>query len=245
MTTAMQCPSCGGRQDAGLLCADCCAIVETLLAAAPQLIDQLDIAISKQAKVGGAGKGGLARERAPINFGALAVRDALLVELAWFEGWSMDELRRHAQIDTMLRDLGQAVKAAYHAIDRMQDRVYLGKCLNVVSGTECVAELWAAPKAKIMRCKVCTYEHTIADRRQDMLDLSEDMLFTVKEASQLIGSYGYTLITESTIRSYVSKGKLGYHGKVEGSSVIRLGDLMEVIRDGASKTRGRKLRRVS
>lgn len=81
------CPSCGCHQPDGLLCHEDSSALETMFAAVPELVDQLQVAISKQAKVGAAGKGGLARERSPINFGALAVRDALMVELAT---WAQD-----------------------------------------------------------------------------------------------------------------------------------------------------------
>jgi hypothetical protein len=40
------------------LCTDCCAAVETMLAAVPALVEQLEVAVSKQAKIGGSGKAG-------------------------------------------------------------------------------------------------------------------------------------------------------------------------------------------
>jgi hypothetical protein len=210
------------------LCADCCAIVETLLAAAPQLIDQLDIAISKQAKVGGAGKGGLARERAPINFGALAVRDALLVELALW-GDDINEIRRHPKVAEIVRDLGRAVKDAYRAIDRAQERQYLGKCMNVVETVTCYEELWARPGAKELRCRNCSYEHNVANRRLDMMEMAADMLVTVKEASRYLGAVGHITVTEASIRGYIHRGvRLAYR---PGTTMIRLGDLLAVVVD--------------
>lgn len=240
------CPSCLCIQPDGVLCSECCAAVQTMLAAVPQLIDQLDVAISKQARISVAGKAGkgTARERSPINFGALAARDALLVELALW-GDDIAAIRRHPQAAEIVSGIGKAVKNAYRAIDRMQERQYLGKCMYVEDGLTCHAEIWIKPGAHQVTCTQCETTHDVIGRRLWLLQEAADRLFTVREAAQVIGSYGDLRITESTIRSYVSKGQLGYHGKVAGSSVIRLGDLLEVIRANASATRGRHLRRVS
>jgi hypothetical protein len=161
-----QCPSCGAVQSQAWLCSDCCAAIETMLAAAPALIEQLGIAISKQAKIGGGGKAGKGsvHERSPINFGALAVRDALLVELALW-GDDINVIRRHVQAADIASGIGKAVKNAYRAIDRMADRKYLGKCNHKVGGLNCPEELWVRPNARDVRCKSCQYEHNVADRR--------------------------------------------------------------------------------
>jgi hypothetical protein len=99
----------------------------------------------------------------------------------------------------------------------------------------CLAEIYASPTAHHAACKVCGASHEVAERRQDLLDRAKDMLFTVQEAAQMVGSYGALSIGESTIRGYVSSGQISYHGKVAGSSVIRLGDLMKVIAANAAK----------
>jgi hypothetical protein len=222
----MQCPSCGGRQDAGLLCADCCAIVETMLAAVPQLVDQLEVAISRQARIGGGKSGqGTARERMPVNFGAMAVRDALLVQAA-IVGPDINELRRHVQAAELVRDLGSAVRDAYRAIDRAQERVYLGKCYNVVETETCYAELWARPNAKELVCKACSYEHNVANRRFDMMAMAEDQICTVKEASSYLGEIGHIRVTEASIRGYIHRKRLSYR---VGTTMIRLGDLLELV----------------
>jgi hypothetical protein len=217
-----------------------------MLAAAPALLDQLEVAISKQAKVGGgggkAGKGS-AHERSPINWGAVAVRDALRIQI---ESWTdIDAIRRDPAAASILSGVGLAVKNAYRAIDRMQDRQYLGQCLFEEDGLTCHAEIWAKPGAHQVTCTQCEITHDVYERRKFMLKKADGMLCTVREASQYIGSYGDLVITESTIRSYISKGRIGYHGKVAGSSVIRLGDLLEVIGAQAARPKGRKLQRAS
>ena len=231
----MQCPSCGGRQDAGLLCADCCAIVETMIAAVPGLVDELEVAISRQARIGGGKAGqGTARERMPVNFGAMAVRDALLVQAA-FVGQDINWLRAHVQAAELVRDLGGAVRDAYRAIDRAQDRVYLGKCMNVVESETCYTELWARPHAKELVCKACSYEHNVANRRLDMVAMAEDQICTPSEASSYLGEIGGIPIGQQRIRNYLDRGRITERPSPDGKKRLRLGDLLDVLTDDATR----------
>jgi hypothetical protein len=223
-----QCPSCGCYQPDNLLCHQCSSALETMFAAIPQLVDELQVAIAKQAKVGAGGKGGLARERAPINFGALAVRDELLVELALW-GTDIDDIRKHPQAAEIVSGVGKAVKNAYRAIDRMQDRIYLGTCFYEEDGATCHAEVWARPGAHQVTCTQCHITHEVHERRAWLLQQAEDRLFTVREAAQMVGDVGGIRVTEDRIRGYLRRGKrLAFR---PGTNLIRLGDLLAVVLD--------------
>lgn len=247
MTT---CPSCGCSQPSGLLCHDDTAAVETMLAAVPQLIDQLEIAISKQAKVtlqGGSGRRpegededdgngtGLAHTRSPVNWGVVAVRDALLVELALW-GDDIDAIRRHPQAAEIVTGIGRATKDAYQAIDRMRDRQYLGRCLNKIGGErECQEELWVKPGAKEIRCRSCEFEHNVAVRREDMMDLAEDIICTPREASRYIGAIGRMEVGHQRIRNYLDRKRIPVRPSPDGVQRLRLGDLLNVLREDAAR----------
>lgn len=226
------CPSCGRPQTFGILCADCCAMVETMLAAVPQLIDQLDVAIAKQAKIGGGGKAGKgsAHERLPLNFGAVAVRDALIVESAYI-GDDIDSLRRHIQVAEMVCDFGRAVANAYRAIDRARERQYLGTCMYTEDGAVCHAELWAKPKATSVRCTQCEHVHDVTERREWLLDQAEDMIFTPREAAQYVGEVGGITVGHQRIRNYLDRGRIAKRPSHDGVLRLRLGDLLDVLRD--------------
>jgi hypothetical protein len=74
------CPcGCGTRQDAGLLSAACTEKLERLLAEVSGLVRELDVTLSRQAKIGGAGKSGKgwAHEKLPLNLGAVEAADNL------------------------------------------------------------------------------------------------------------------------------------------------------------------------
>jgi hypothetical protein len=217
------------------LCTDCCAAVETMLAAAPQLVDQLEVAISKQAKIGGGGKAGKGsvHERSPINFGALAVRDALLVELALW-GDDINVIRKHPKAGEIASGIGKVVKQAYQAIDRMADRKYLGKCNHKLDGLYCQEELWVRPKAKEVRCRSCSYEHNVANRRLDMIEMAREMVVTVKDASTYMGDVGGIRVTEDRIRGYLRRKRIIYRPLGEGQGIL-LGDLWDLVLDDNEK----------
>lgn len=230
------CPSCGCSQPDGLLCHDDTAAIETMLAAVPQLVDQLEIAISKQAKIATGGKAskGSAHERSPVNWGVAAVRDSLLIELALW-GDDINAIRRHPQAAEIASGIGHAVKRAYSAIDRMRDRKYLGRCMNKVSEVPCQEELWVLPGARDIRCRACKYEHNVATRRADMLEMAEDMIVTPREASRYIGEVGGIEIGQQRIRNYLDRKRIPVRPSHDGVQRLRLGDLLDLLRDDTAR----------
>src|SRR5690349_16592887 len=176
-----------------------------MVRAVPALLDELQVAISKQAKISTGGKAGkgTAREKSPINFGALAVRDALLVEMALWGTTEIDEIRKHPKAAEIVSGMGKAVKNAYRCIDRLQDRKYLGQCGATEDGAVCHAELWVKPGQHQIKCTQCETVHDVGDRRSDMLEQAKDMLFSVKESSQMMGEVAGIRVTEASIRGYL------------------------------------------
>jgi hypothetical protein len=241
--SAVPCPSCGCATPDGTLCTEDTAALAAMLAAVPQLLEQLDVAICKQAKTSTGGKAGkgTAHLKSPVNWGVVAVRDALLVELALW-GTDVPAIRKRPDAGRAVSGIGRAIRDAYRAIDRAQDRQYLGTCFVEEGQAVCHAELWAKPGAHQVTCSHCESTHDVFERRQWLLAQAADMLCTVREASQYVGSYGNLVVAESTIRSYLSKGLISYHGKIGGSGVLRLGDLLVLIADHAERKGGRTLR---
>lgn len=243
-----QCPSCGCHQPEGLLCHDDTAAVETMLAAVPQLLDQLDIAISKQARVaiisGGASRpradeddgneANLKHTRSPINWGVVAARDSLLIEAA-FVGEDLAWLRKHPQAGEMVSKFGRAIKEAYQAIDRARDRQYLGQCLAEEAGLICHAELWVKPGAHQHECTQCETVHDVAKRRAKLLEDAEDLIVTPREASQYVGEIGGITVGHQRIRNYLDRGRIAKRPSVDGLMRFRLGDLLVVILDESER----------
>ena len=234
--SAMICPSCGCHQPEGLLCHDDTAAVETMLAAVPQLIDQLNVAVSKQARVvtgGKAGKGS-AHEKSPINWGVVAVRDSLLVELALW-GDDITAIRRHPKAAEIVTGIGHVVRAAYRAIDRMQEREYLGQCMYEEGGLTCHAEVWARPGAHQATCTQCEVTHDVAERREWLLDKAEDLIVTPREASRYVGEVGGMEIRQQQIRNYLDRKRIAVRPSPDGVKRFRLGDLLQLLRDDTAR----------
>lgn len=244
------CPSCGCGQPDGLLCHDDSAALEVMLAAAPQLIEQLDLAIAKQARVSKGnyagsperpksaddelGNSNLKHERSPVNWGVVAVRDALMVELA-FIGEDINWVRRHPQVAEMVRDFGKAVANAYRAIDRARDREYLGTCFYEEDGAVCHAEVWVKPKERTVRCTQCEHVYDVAERREWLLDQAEDRIVTPREAVQYVGDVGGMSVGYQRIRNYVDRKRIVSRPSPDGVMRFRLGDLLAVLRSDAAR----------
>ncbi|MGZ4560258.1 MAG: hypothetical protein ACXVXJ_04685 [Mycobacteriaceae bacterium] len=242
------CPSCGCIQPEGLLCHDDSAALETMLAAVPQLVDQLNIAIAKQARIATVGgipfrtraeeddgnEANLKHTRSPINWGVVAVRDALVVEAA-FVGQDINWVRSHPQAGEMLSSFGRAVKNGYQAIDRARNRQYLGTCLAEEDGAVCHAELWVKPGANQHRCTQCETVHEVAKRRAELLEKAEDLIVTPREASQYVGEVGGITVGHQRIRNYLDRRRIAKRPSVDGTMRLRLGDLLDVLRDDAER----------
>lgn len=253
MTISAVCPACGNPQDQGLLDNTCTTALETLLSAVPILVDQLDVVISRQARLvsgGKAGKGS-AHERSPINMGAVQAADALRkILVPWasaITGTSVtttvhaarllllhiDKIRRHPSADKILYDLARATKAAYLHIDRTQGRQYLGRCMYSEDNLTCQAKIWARPDARQVTCPLCGIQHEVQERRAWLLTKAEDTIVTVKEASSYLGEVGGLAVSQARIRGYLRRGRLAYRPGLDKS--IRLGDLLSLVLDDSRR----------
>jgi hypothetical protein len=97
-------------------------------------------------------------------------------------------------------------------------------------GLNCHEELWVRPNAKEIRCKSCRYEHNVANRRQDMLDMAEDMIVTPREASQYIGEVGGFNVGHQRIRNYLDRKRIALRPSPDDVQRFRLGDLLTLLR---------------
>ncbi len=149
------CPVCQCQQAEGLLCHEDTSRLERELGDVAGIVAELDVTLSKQARIGNAGPSGLARERTPINVGAMAVADelqntlttwardvcgertllgppgvySLTVACAWYLLRHIDAIRRHPAVAELVDEVTDAIAQARRAVDRPADRQYLGQCL--------------------------------------------------------------------------------------------------------------------
>lgn len=253
------CPSCGAEQGASLLCNTCTTRLERDLGDVAAIVTELDVSMSKQARIGNGGSAGLARERSPLNVGAMNAADELANVLttwardlfgesaAWISVTDkpsqaaarallsdIPTIRKHPAVVELVDQIERAISKARWTVDRPADRVYLGQCHHEVAEVVCMAELYASPGASEVRCKVCGVTHPVAERRAWLLQRASDMLFTAAEASQMLGEIGHITVTQASIRGYIHRGKIAYRAPVVAKR-IRLGDLLAVVMDDSER----------
>jgi len=296
------CPVCQREQIEGLLCHACTCLLERDLGDVAALVAELDVTLSRQAKIGDAGKSGAgwARERLPIGVGAMDPRwvlsnvlttwardvsnetwlpdidirrvrrdpDAttegpfclncahrscqrirmeerreappLAAQAAWLLLREVAAIRKHPAVIELIDEIADAIRLARRTVDRPADRKFFGTCYAEQPGEDgepvvCTEEIWANPHAEEVTCKVCGITHEIAERREWLLDKAEDMILTPREASQYIGGIGKMTIGHQKIRNYLDRGRITERPSPDGVKRLRLGDLLDVLRDDAAR----------
>jgi hypothetical protein len=251
----MVCPACSAPQDEGLLDANCALKLEQTLRSIPALVRELDVTLSRQARIGTPGKSakGTEREKSVLHFGALDTHTNLRNTIvAWARAFeptpnltahaaavllsNLKHIRRHAEVATLIDEITNAVHQARRTIDRPAERQYLGHCYAEIPATYvgnpgpdyCTTELYAKTDATTVTCKSCNTDHDVSDRRRWLMDQAADRLVTVREAATMIGHIGNTPITQAAIRGYLHRNTnpLEYR---PGTKLIRLGDLLNIV----------------
>jgi hypothetical protein len=147
---------CGAAQAESLLCHADTTALERELGDVAAIVGELQVTISKQARIGGGGKGGPARERTPVNWGAVAVADDLGNTLTtWARDVSGEAqltrrlnetspvsvvasrillrnvavIRRHPAVVELVDEITDAIRQARQAVDRPADRIFVGPCM--------------------------------------------------------------------------------------------------------------------
>lgn len=257
------CPVCTAEQPEGLLCHNDTTRLEQVLAEVPWLVEQLTITISKQAKIGGqAGKGAPARERNPINYGALIVADELGNTLTT---WARDIgyvdtrvhqqstkdanayllsnialIRRHPAVEELLDEILDATSRARRAVDKPADRVFLGPCNGETPDDQgrmvtCLDDLYCRPNSTWATCRTCGSEHDVNERRTWLLDQAADRIVTPREAAHLIGNVGHIDVNATRIRNWINRKQLPTRLGPTDEKHFRLGDLLILLAEKQEK----------
>jgi hypothetical protein len=252
------CPVCSAMQAQALMCHSCTSLIERELATVRALMTDLDVSASKQAHIGNSGGNSApAHERNPVNWTAAEAADHLGNTLTtWARDVApnapdprpvtkpgpalaavqilfmhIDAIRRHPAARELLEQITDAIKQARHAIDRPQQRTYLGQCLV----DDCTAELYARPTARDTTCPDCGATHPVAERRAWLLDRASNTIVTVRDASTFIGEVAGIRITQAAIRGYLHRGRITYRPGITNG--MRIGDLLDlVLNDSRPKT---------
>ena len=131
-------------------------------------------------------------------------------------GW----LRRHPAAAEAHAEILDAVRQARRVIDRPADKLYAGPC------DLCQGDLYARIGAPIVECHDCQLVYEVDARRKWLLEALDDHLVNATQMSRLVSYLGVRL-APSTIRMYVTKGRIVAHGNdTKGHPLYRLGDVV-------------------
>lgn len=126
--------------------------------------------------------------------------------------WLLENLAaftRTAHAGTYLDQIHRVLAAGLKAVDHPDETVFVGKCGHIVKtgrtqARVCQIELFADPKEETVKCWGCHAEHSLSERREDMMRRARDYVSHSGKLASLITLMGIP-IAGSTIRTYASR----------------------------------------
>lgn len=220
-------------------------LLRTKLQHAAWMSRQLELAITRQTKMGGERVGGKSNET-PVPFDDRAseanwvLRNTLVshagpvaVARNEFLDLSMQTpdlaLWLHARVTSvtdsdLIDELLSALDLGTKAIDQPTVRIYLGDC-------ECGARLYGDPENEAVPCDGCGRLHDGRARRRANNLRGRDLPVTASEAARYLGEVDGVSITSKRIMMWAKRGKIADVGvNHDGHKVYRLGDVVDLAR---------------
>ena len=201
--------SCGRPSDGWFVCGQCGKEFEQLLAETVWLLDDLDTAITRQARFTSGG-GPRSNERPlPVNLMAadasarlvnsLTTTARIIAEDNGYETgrgdprsvstWLLHRIsaiRLHVAGGEMMDELVYLTAKAIKAITPPPDRWFAGVCSVDLDGEECDADLYASADKGTIQCQKCGITHDVGERRAILLKHAEEVLATASEAARAV-----------------------------------------------------------
>lgn len=205
------CQACQhGTSSNATICPNCVDELKQLLGDVRALLRELNVALSRQSRIGPRLPGGKGSE-APLPFDLAASEAADVLLAHTITRWALDIWRHGRQtpgqtwarseapkdpvayllsvVDlvkgqnyaaVMLDEIRAAVQNARETIDLSKDYLEAGACPT------CSARLLARPGDVQIECRRCGATYDVGDRRLAMLADAEDRLLTAKECERLV-----------------------------------------------------------
>jgi hypothetical protein len=223
--TDRPCPLCSASLAPGAeICGGCAQRLRNQLRAVPELLAELDLAITKQTTAGGQGLGG-----SGLDFDPVASEAAVALRLClhgwarvWDEETPRDVTAGGAERDRALssaagqagllagarlasrpwapevaEEVRQAVTRAWAAVDRPPDTEFVGWCPD-----DCGAALYAAQGAAQTRCRACGAPWDVQASRDSLLAAAVDVLAPAATLARALG------VEPATLRQWRRRGQL-------------------------------------
>jgi hypothetical protein len=230
---SLTCVLCGAAlTDQAYLCHPETAGLATDLRAIPDLLRELEVTTTRQARISAPAKGN-GDKPLPVDMRA---SDAATQIRTVLHGWARCLLEEGDYTETdwaiagrdastwlnlnlaavrcqewageLVRELRRAREAAEHAIDRPEQRLYAGPCGNPDSDPPCQATLWAALDASEVTCRTCGHVWDVNQRRDQLIAAAKnEWLDTVRVAS-LVSLMTRQRITPVIVNTLAEAGRI-------------------------------------
>jgi hypothetical protein len=160
-----------------------------------------------------------------------AVRtDADILSMSrWLLG-QVEWLRHHPLGSQAVKDLGRAVSAARTAIDRPEDRVFLGICSAIRDGGDlCPVDVYAIVGETTAKCPSCGASHVVEDRRRKLLHVVDGQLLSATDLSRILTLYGQP-VTQDRIWKWKERGRIAPHGvNAAGDPIYLVSEVRDLV----------------
>lgn len=257
-------PACDRPTHDGWLCHTCVNTLRRDLDAVPTILEDLQVTISRQDRIGDPDGRGGTEQPLPLRLGPMEARRDLADTLrAWADhvasrrGTTLDshqprhlaewlsmhlgDVRDDPRAGDIADELGYAVIVARRAVDKPLRHVYVGPC------DRCGTDLYAHPKAAVVDCPNtpdCDTAYRVAERRDWLLDRVRDQLCTATDISRALPALLGLQLTSATIRGWARHRGLVRHPPIPTSErphdpVYRVGDVIDMAREMA-QTKARR-----
>lgn len=235
---------CYRPSDGWFVCGTCGKEVEQLLAETVSVLDDLDVAITKQARFTSGG-GPRSNERPlPVNLKAADASARLVNSLtttarmiAEDNGWMMrrgdprsvstwllhriSAIRLHVAGGEMVDELARLTAAAIRTMTPPPERWFAGICSMDNDGRICDADLYASAENGNITCQKCASIHDVGTRRAILLKSAEDVLATASEAARAIVVWSDYARGENKLVNRI--GKWAERGRIERRGWLNVG----------------------
>jgi hypothetical protein len=251
-----ECSSCSRPAPDATICPSCTGQAAAYLRQVPWLCEQLDITLTRQARMGD--RNGPRSTETPVYFDQRASVDleTFRLDLArwattvaehrgisidadntpaglsrWLLRWN-GAAAQHPDAGDYLAELAAMIRAAERTIDRAPDMRCLGPC--DVDG--CVAWLYVPVHADIAYCPSpdCDAQYRVEDRRAWLLEQTVDRLMTAAEIARDLPWIAGITIDRKRINRWSSDGRIARHAPhphdARKAATFRVGEVIDLAR---------------
>jgi hypothetical protein len=263
----VKCCMCEAVTVNGYVCSGCEIVLQAMITRAGItdrdndmlcLLDELDVQMSRQARMTSRFGGASAETPMPYDARAAKAHSALSDVLtswarhygarggalagprrsaSWLRG-RLPDIMTSVDVEVMHADLTESIARAVAIIDRKEPKDYVGVCSVETMEGPCRAELYAPQETPTLTCPVCGTVHDVKARRSIMLDAARDLRFNATDLARITCIYGGR-ITPDHIYKWKHRGRLIPRTiNMEGQPLYRLGDVLELAGLGGLHFRG-------